>query len=355
MCVLRACVGSGRRPEGRSGLVRRNPSPQSNRQRLPVPTPLFAVVRPPTNLPPTHTHPPATPAFNHTRFHFAYPLSSHPSSIFEGESGCSPHSPSTYVAVRDMLVPALETGGPAIRTWRAVPTGEGDPANVTYLDLTSGAIVVGNPSHNWTTATTTFRYSVYGPNAVDRPQYVDALRSIKRQVDALVAGQATKDADGKANGYTCNKPVSQLTETARYLASALASATGDASVGMEGGLRPTETMSDSGCIVETAANYEGDVVGAGAPGSGTTFAKTPTADACCKLCKATDACSVFTWCPLTSGCVGVRGAVPYLGCALKIGWATESATSAPHASERGPPTPFTSGRISGALNGGGKQ
>jgi hypothetical protein len=265
------------------------------------------------------------------------------------------HSPSTFVAVRDMLVPALETGGPAIRTWRAVPTGEGDPANVTYVDLTSGIVVVGEPAHNWTTATTTFRYTALGPNAVDRAQYVAALRSIKRQVDALVAGQPTTGEDGKATGYTCNKPVPALADTARYLGAALAAASGDASVGMDGGLRPTEAWSEGGCIVETAANYEGEIIGGGAPGSDTPFAKTPSADACCKLCKATDTCSVFTWCPLTSGCTGARGKLPYLGCALKVGWATESATSAPHASERGPPTGFTSGRIPGALNAAAKK
>ena len=55
------------------------------------------------------------------------------------------------------------------------------------------------------------------------------------------------------------------------------------------------------------------------------------------------------------GCTGARGKLPYLGCALKVGWATESATSAPHASERGPPTGFTSGRIPGALNAAAKK
>ena len=314
-----------------------------------------AVNHPPPDHRPSTTHlfpSPAAPAFNHTKFHYAYPLTSHPTDIFEGESGCSPHSPSTFVAVRDMLVPALETGGPAIRTWRAVPTGEGDPSNVTYVDLTSGVIVVGDPVHNWTTATTTFKYTTLGPNAVDRDQYVAALRAVKRQVDALVAGQPTTDpATGKANGYTCNKPVTKLADAARYLGAALAEAAGDASVGMmDGGLRPTEAWSEAGCIVETAANYEGELIGAGAPGSDAPFAKTTSADACCKLCKATDSCSVFTWCPLTSGCTGARGNLPYLGCALKVGWATESATSAPHASERGPPTPFTSGRVPGALN-----
>ena len=73
------------------------------------------------------------------------------------------------------------------------------------------------------------------------------------------------------------------------------------------------------------------------------------------LPSATDKCTVFTWCPLTSGCTGARGALAYTGCQLKIGWATESATSAPHASERGPPTGFTSGRIPGALNAGKKR
>lgn len=239
------------------------------------------VVRRPRAHPPRPAFPPpGSPSFNHTRFHYSFPLTAHPNDVFEGESGCSPHSPTSFVAVRDMLVPALETGGPAIRAWRAVPTGEGETANVTYFDLTSGAVVVGQAAHNWTTALTTYTYTVLGANAVDRTRHVDALRAIKRTVDALVAGQATTNGAGEKTGYTCNKPVPALADAARYLGAALDAASGDAATGMEGGLRPAEAWSEGGCIVETAANYEGEVLTADGP-----VAKTPSADACCKLCR----------------------------------------------------------------------
>jgi hypothetical protein len=120
-----------------------------------------------------------------------------------------------------MMLPVLEVGGPAIRTWRASPLDEGVAANVTYLCLTTGRVVVAKPVHDWSTAVDSFEYKllVPAPGAIadtkdgnknggdaDARAYLDAIRSLRYQVEALVCGQATTDAKtGKPNGFTCNR------------------------------------------------------------------------------------------------------------------------------------------------------
>jgi len=313
---------------------------------------------------------PTSYALNSSRLFYPHPLPAFPSTIFEGASdGCSPHAPSTFVAVRDMMLPVLEVGGPAIRTWRASPLDEGVAANVTYLCLTTGRVVVAKPVHDWSTAVDSFEYKllVPAPGAItdtkdgnknggdaDARAYLDAIRSLRYQVEALVRGQATTDAKtGKPNGFTCNRPQPALQPVLDYLTFAAARAAGDGGVGMSHGLRANEQWSESGCVVEPNALFQGEVLDRDLP-----VVSTPTADACCSLCRARTNCTVFTWCPLTSGCASPAGAkappgtdLPFKGCQLKEGWRVETPTSAPHAVARGPPTEFWSGRVAAAFGG----
>lgn len=306
-------------------------------------------------------------AFNSSRLFYPHPLPAFPSTIFEGASdGCSPHAPSTFVAVRDMMLPVLEVGGPAIRTWRASPLDEGVAANVTYLCLTTGRIVVAKPVHNWNTAVDSFEYKLLVPmpgviakgsdgksgGDEDAKAYLDALRSLKYQIESLVRGQATTDAKtGKPNGFTCNRPQPALQPVLDYLTYASARAAGDGGVGMSNGLRPNEQWSEKGCVVEPNSLFQGEIIDRDLP-----VVLTPTADACCSLCRAKTNCTVFTWCPLTSGCTGGSKApigtdLPFKGCQLKEGWQVETPTSAPHAVSRGSPTEFWSGRVAAAFGG----
>ena len=276
-----------------------------------------------------------------------------------------------------MMLPVLEVGGPGIRTWRASPLDEGVAANITYLCLTTGRIVVAKPVHNWNTAVDSFEYKLLVPmpgamadggngddksktgnssnnngGDADAKAYLDALRSLKFQVESLVRGQATTDPKtGKPSGYTCNRPQPALQPVLDYLTFAAARAAGDGGVGMNNGLRPNEQWSEKGCVVEPNALFQGEILDRDLP-----VELTPTADACCALCRARKNCTVFTWCPLTSGCSGGAGApvgtsLPFEGCQLKEGWRVETPTSAPHAFSRGPPTEFWSGRVAAAFGG----
>ena len=111
---------------------------------------------PPLHLPsPSSTHPSSPPClFFHplfpvgvqadpSRLKHAAPLTLFPGTTFRGDSSCSPHSPASFLTLADVAaVPALELPGPALRFWRAVPTGEGEVTDVTWLDLAvSGACV----------------------------------------------------------------------------------------------------------------------------------------------------------------------------------------------------------------------
>jgi hypothetical protein len=65
---------------------------------------------------------------------------------------------------------------------------------------------------------------------------------------------------------------------ATYLKRVAAEVSGGGSSGDLPELRPTETLTATGCIAEGAANYEGDPLRDIIPGVG-------SADACCQLCQ----------------------------------------------------------------------
>ena len=120
---------------------------------------------------------------------------------------------------------------------------------------------------------------------------------------------------------------------------------------MNNGLRPNEQWSEKGCVVEPNSLFQGEILDRDLP-----VTLQPSADACCAACRARTNCTVFTWCPLTSGCSGgpnapVGTSLPFKGCQLKEGWKVETPTSAPHAFSRGPPTEFWSGRVAAAFGG----
>ena len=72
-----------------------------------------------------------------SRLKYAAPLTLFPGTTFRGDSSCSPHSPTSYLTLADTpAVPGLELPGPALRFWRAVPTGEGEVRDLTWMDLT---------------------------------------------------------------------------------------------------------------------------------------------------------------------------------------------------------------------------
>eukprot|EP00884_Botryococcus_braunii_P005469 jgi/Botrbrau1/14923/Bobra.0018s0027.1 len=278
----------------------------------------------------------ATVSVDTTAFRFKYPLDL-PQKALRGSGACSPHSTYDYLEAGSMQVPALETTSLALRFWKATPSGEGRPHDISYFDLQSGKIVVANPSNDWATQSSSYGYTVITPTVPDKDAY---LAQLNRQLKVAIgiAEGVPINADPK-QGYACNAPQPAAASVEEYLKNVLAEVS--RGTNMEGlpDLRPTEQRTSSGCIQEGSANYKGDIIRDIIP-------NVQTADGCCKLCQAQEGCNIWVWCSITAGCpTGGGDNFPFLGCHLKKQAGLSSPSDQPEAWARGADVYFTSGRV----------
>lgn len=336
-----------------------------------------------------------------SRLKYAAPLTLFPGTTFRGDSSCSPHSPTSYLTLADTpAVPGLELPGPALRFWRAVPTGEGEVRDLTWMDLTvrvrrgrddgggggaaggregggnlpgppgrtpppsktltphptrrarahthslslslsphhsqSGALILANPSFNATTSTRGFTYTILGDNAVDRRARGEALATLRAAVGRLAAGQAAGPVD-PATGRATAFTCNKPQPALDGLVKYLDGAIGAGrAAATSGELRPREEAVAGGLCVAESAAVYAGTPLAGPAGTPTTAA---SLEECCAKCAAAHGCAVFTWCPISpGGCEGGRDGTT-AGAALPLPYLACVLKGAPAGPGAGGPAP----------------
>lgn len=173
--------------------------------------------------------------------------------VFGQETGCTASELLHYMDVTNMSVPVEEQQHLTLRTWQAPNTVGAQIQNVTYFDLETGSIVVGNTAYDWNRRLTYFNYTLLTANIVDMPAYQQALLLVNYTVGNLTTGETESD-------YAhCQQPMPQLQSLSKYLAGIIKNNLTAAS-NLAGGLRPTEIKILDSCISESSVNYAGNLL-----------------------------------------------------------------------------------------------
>lgn len=269
---------------------------------------------------------------NSTLLRFQYPIVDFGSRLFQGEDGCSPSANTDFLMVTQLVVPTKEEMTYAIRSYSVPEREQAEPNNIIYMDLETGNIIYATSELDWVKQLNYYNYTVLLPNLVDLPQYTVWATQLQSAVQSLIIGTGT--GPGTQN---CTTVFPELQVVYNYLGSVLSVIKNVTN--LDDGLRPTETRLPGNCISESDANYEGSLV------QSLRGQKFSQGD-CCSACYNTTGCNVWVWCPAFEGCMYGNGTIfPTYACDLKTQPNLTDPTQAPLAFSRGPPTPFTSGRI----------
>lgn len=173
--------------------------------------------------------------------------------VFGQETGCTASEILHYMDLTNMSVPVEEQQHLTLRTWQAPNTVNAQIQNVTYFDLETGSIVVGNTVYDWNRRLTYFNYTLLTASIIDMPAYREAVLLLNYTVSNLTTGETESEYDH------CQQPMPQLQSLSKYLSNTI-SANLTSPSDLAGGLRPTEIEVLDSCISESSVNYAGNVL-----------------------------------------------------------------------------------------------